>query len=234
MDQAPATSFEASDVISMFPTLVWKLQLNPTTRDSIEAEVLALLETLRRGEPPLREGEGWQSEQNLHRRHEIRDLTAHIDQAVRSILRFLHIGYDAFEITGCWLNVLPKGAAHRLHTHPNNFLSGVYYVRTHPGANTINFHDPRNQTGIIRPPAVELTAENTDQAVVRVTDGTMLVFPAYLQHSVDASTSDEERISISFNIMFSSFTENLTKPLWRAATAPTRAGAHSSLANDRH
>ncbi|HYV56076.1 MAG TPA: 2OG-Fe(II) oxygenase family protein [Candidatus Nitrosopolaris sp.] len=214
MDQAPATSFEASDVISMFPTLVWKLQLNPTARDSIEAEVLALLETLRRGEPPLREGEGWQSEQNLHRRHEIRDLTAHIDQAVRSILRFLHIGYDAFEITGCWLNVLPKGAAHRLHTHPNNFLSGVYYVRTHPGANTINFHDPRVQTGIIRPPVTELTNENTDQVVVSVSDGTLLLFPAYLQHSVDPSASDRERISVSFNIMFSCYTENMSKPLW--------------------
>ena len=90
-----------------------------------------------------------------------------------------------------------------MHQHPNNFLSGVYYVRTHRGADTINFHDPRNQTGIIRPPVVELTAENTDHVVVRVKDGTMLVFPAYLQHSVDASASDQERISISFNIMFS-------------------------------
>jgi len=35
-----------------------------------------------------------------------------------------------------------------------------------------------------------------------------------LQHSVDASASEEERISISFNIMFSSFTKNLSKPLW--------------------
>ena len=61
---------------------------------------------------------------------------------------------------------------------------------------------------------VELTAENTDQVVVRVKDGTMLVFPSYLQHSVDASASEEERISVSFNVMFSSFTENLSKPLW--------------------
>jgi hypothetical protein len=82
------------------------------------------------------------------------------------------------------------------------------------GADTINFHDPRNQSGIIRPPVVELTAENTDQVIVRVKDGTMLVFPSYLQRSGDPNASDQERISISFNIMFSSFTENLSKPLW--------------------
>jgi uncharacterized protein (TIGR02466 family) len=110
--------------------------------------------------------------------------------------------------------VLAHGAAHKLHSHPNNYLSGVYYVCTHPGADTINFHDPRRQTGVIRPPVVELTAENTDQVVVKVRDGTLLMFPSYLEHSIDANTSDDERISVSFNVMFSSFTERLSKPLW--------------------
>ncbi len=56
--------------------------------------------------------------------------------------------------------------------------------------------------------------ENADQVAVRLTNGTLLMFPSYLEHSVDANTSEEERISISFNVMFSSFTENLSKPLW--------------------
>lgn len=93
-------------------------------------------------------------------------------------------------------------------------MSGVNYVRTHAGADTINVHDPRNQTGVIRPPVVQLTAENTDQVVVKVKAGTLLVFPSWLRHSVDANTSEAERISISFNVMFTSFTENLTQPLW--------------------
>jgi len=50
--------------------------------------------------------------------------------------------------------------------------------------------------------------------VVRVKNGTLLIFPSYLQHSVDANTGEEERISISFNIMFTSFTDNMSKPLW--------------------
>ena len=107
-------------------------------------------------------------------------------------------------------------AAHKIHHHPNNFLSGVYYLRTFPGADTINFHDPRSQTGIIRPPVTELTAANTDQVVLRVHNGTLLVFPSWLQHSVDANAGESERISISFNVMFSSFSERLTRPLWQA------------------
>jgi uncharacterized protein (TIGR02466 family) len=205
---------ETSDVIPMFPTLVWKIELEAQLREAIGSRVLAALTHLRRDLPPLAPGQGWQSVQSLHELDDFRDLVSCVHRLVPGILRFLRIGYEAYEITACWATVLARGAAHKMHHHPNNFLSGVYYVRTHPGADTINFHDPRNQSGIIRPPVVELTAENTDQVVVRVKDGTMLVFPAYLQHSVDPNASDQERISVSFNIMFSSFTENLSKPLW--------------------
>ena len=205
---------EASDVIPMFPTLLWKILVKPELRDAIDAKILAALGSMRRDLPRLEPGQGWQSEQTLHDREKFQDLVACVDNATRSILRFLQIGHDAFEITGCWATVLARGAAHKSHSHPNNYLSGAYYVRTHPGADTINFHDPRNQAGVIRPPVMALTAENTDQVVVKVTNGTLLLFPAYLEHSVDANTSDEERVSISFNIMFSSFTEKLSKPLW--------------------
>ena len=70
---------------------------------------------------------------------------------------------------------------------------------------------------------VALTANNTDQVVVRVRNGTLLVFPAYLQHSVDPNGSAAERISVSFNIMFSDFTENISKPLWGNFTAARRS-----------
>lgn len=39
------------------------------------------------------------------------------------------------------------------------------------------------------------------------------MFPDLLKHSVDANMSEEERISVSFNLMFSSFTKQLSKPL---------------------
>lgn len=205
---------EASDVIPMFPTLVWKIQLERRLHETIDAKILAALSELRRDLPPLAAGNGWQSVQTLHERDDFRDLVGCVQDAARGILRFLRISCDAFEISACWANVLAAGASHRMHNHPNNFLSGVYYVLTHTGADTINFHDPRHQTGIIRPPVAELTAENTDQVVVSVKNGTLVVFPAWLQHSVDVNMSEHERVSVSFNIMFSSFTENLSKPLW--------------------
>ena len=214
MVQESSRWIETSDVIPMFPSLVWKVQIEAGLRDALAGSILAALTEMRRGLPPLEAGRGWQSGQALHEREDFRDLVSCVHRAVTSILRFLRIGDAAFEITACWATVLAKGAAHKLHSHPNNFLSGIYYMRTPPGADTINFHDPRRQTAVIRPPVVELTADNTDQVVVMVRNGALLMLPSFLEHSVDANMSDEERISVSFNVMFSSFTQQLSKPLW--------------------
>ncbi len=205
---------EDSDVLSLFPTLVWKIQLQDEVREPIDASVLGLLHSLRQGEPELKPGAAWQSGHALHRGKELHALCDCVCRAAASVLQFLKIGEDAIEITGCWGNLYAPGAAHRMHNHPNNYLSAVYYVRVWPGADTINFHDPRSQAGVIRPPVRSLTAANTDQVVVRVKNGALLVFPSYLSHSVDANAGGETRVSVSFNLMFSSFTTMLAKPLW--------------------
>ncbi len=208
------TIFEAVDVLRMFPTFVWKAELKPEVNLRINQRDISKLDQIRQTMPELAPGQSWQSDQDLHKFDEIRELVSCVNDAVGCVLDFLKIAEDAFEITGFWANMNAHGAAHGMHSHPNNFLSGVYYVQTGKGADTINFHDPRSQTDIIKPPVSELTAENTDQVVVNVKNGTLLVFPSWLAHSVDASRGDDTRISISFNIMFSAYAEKISKPLW--------------------
>ena len=147
---------ESSEVIPMFPSLVWKTQIEPGLRDAMGARILAALADMRRNAPALAPGQGWQSVQDLHQHEALRELVPCINHCAAGILRFLRIGTADYEITGCWATVLAPGASHRLHSHPNNFLSGAYYVRTGEGANTINFHDPRKQASVIRPPVLSL------------------------------------------------------------------------------
>lgn len=205
-----------SEVFSLFPTLVWKIQLPSDVVVTQNPAIINLLKKINPDLADIKKAASWQSHQSLHEEADLDQVMFCIDRAAHKVLRFLNIVVADIEVTGCWANVCGAGSSHRMHSHPNNYLSGVYYVRAPPGANTINFHDPRAQASIIRPPVTQLTGQNTDQVVVEVTDGTLLMFPSYMLHSVDTNDSHELRISISFNLMFSQFTEKLSRPLWES------------------
>ena len=213
MGEIPPPS-ESCEVISLFPTLVWKQQLPTAEHEAHRASVLAVLGAGTSPLPGLSTGASWQSTTSLHRCPELQALVARFERTAGAALVSLHIAEAKFQVTGCWATVNAPGASHAVHHHPNNFLSGVYYLQIGPGADTINFHDPRPQTGILRPPVTELSAHNTDQVVVRVTDGTLLVFPAYLEHSVGPNQSPQVRVSVSFNVMFTDYAETISPPLW--------------------
>ena len=204
----------SQEVIRLFPSFVWKWRIGSEARAPIQRAILEKLSALRAGLPEVAPGQVWQSRHGLHALAELAPLVLHIRSGVEQVLAFLRIGSARFEITGLWANIAARGGAIAMHNHPNNFLSGVYYAQVQEGADAINFHDPRHQAAVIRPPVTELTAYNTDQVVVQVEEGTMVIFPAWLTYSVDPNRSERERISVSFNVMFSTYAETMSQPLW--------------------
>ncbi|MFQ6022779.1 MAG: 2OG-Fe(II) oxygenase family protein [Acidiferrobacterales bacterium] len=206
---------EKKEVVALFPTFVWKTQLKREDYEVINEKIRNKLKELTADKPSLEPGNKWQTEQELHKLEEFRQLNAFIHVATKGVLDFLKIVYDDFEITGCWANISAAQTGHVPHTHPNNYLSGVYYVQADNGANTITFDDPRPQTYIIKPSVSEQGPANSRSAVMTVEEGTLVMFPAWLLHSVEPNMSDRERISVSFNIMFTSFSEKMSKPQWQ-------------------
>ena len=198
----------------MFPAFLWKVEVARALAAPMNAALLDALSTVGAPLRGLRHGQSWQSPHDLHRRAPFRDFVACIDAAAMAALDYLKVAHRGIAVTGCWANVNAPGAAHPQHSHPNNYLSGVYYLKVPPGAGTIAFHDPRPQVAIIRPPVTELTADNADTVVVKVTEGTPLIFPAFLPHSVDPNEGAGLRISLSFNLMFEAYAETMASPTW--------------------
>jgi hypothetical protein len=77
-------------------------------------------------------------------------------------------------------------------------------------------HEPRSQTADgDHAPTDYGTDGREHRASRRQRQGRMLLmFPAWLQHSVDRNRSDRKRISIGFNIMFPAYAELIAAPLW--------------------
>ena len=207
-------NFETPELMQLFPTFVWKGNLARQEFEPLNRDIVAALAGLGAPLEGLRPGENWQSDHGLHERAAFRPLLDWVEAAAASALSYLRIPKPLM-ITGCWANVNAPGTGHRLHSHRNNYLSGAYYVQVQEGADSINFFDPKPQAGVIRPAATEPTAENTEVAMVRVKTGSLLLFPAWLQHAVDANRSNRARISLSFNLMFPGFAEEMARPGWK-------------------
>ncbi len=99
----------------------------------------------------------------------------------------MQVDYRDFAITGCWANFNPTGGQNSALTHPNNYVSGVYYVRTPAGADAIEFTDPRPGATAFMPRAKQLNRFNGNRMTVQVKPGRIVMFPAYLSHSVPAN-----------------------------------------------
>jgi uncharacterized protein (TIGR02466 family) len=209
-----SNTFPTAAVESFFPTPVWVLDLEPARAARLNAQAVEDLEAMTSPRPPLAPDQNWQTQPNLHSFEELAELVGIFEEAIGEALRMLEVAHDGFEITGCWANLSPPGRSHRVHSHANNYLSGVYYVQTAPGADTISFHDPRLQVEQIAPRVRRRNAFNSNACHLTVTAGRLVLFPSWLSHSVPENTSEVLRISISFNAMFSSFTRSASPPGW--------------------
>lgn len=203
-----------NELVHLFPTVLWKSELPDELARSINNAVIPMIERKLQDVEQDLQGTFLQTEQNLHLAPEFTELGKYIYMIAKSALDYMHIDYQDIQITGCWANISGAGHSHRQHSHPNNFLSGVYYAEVPPGGNSIIFHDPRPQIQVMKPPVKKMIYENTDHVVAQVETGTMLLFPSWLRHSVPPNQGKDRRISISFNIMFLQFAETMSKPLW--------------------
>jgi uncharacterized protein (TIGR02466 family) len=110
------------------------------------------------------------------------------------------IEIQQFYITDSWIAVTPPGGKHIVHNHPNSLLSGVFYFSV-PDQSSINFYV---ESQIFKNfkfcfDYTKLTAHNRQTIKVPVQQSDIVIFPSWVNHSVDVNTSDRERIIIGFN-----------------------------------
>jgi len=203
---------EKQEVQELFPTTIWIVDLKPAEAAPFNAKLKAEIEKIISPRPKVPAGSNWQTPQNLHTRPAFADFVKLVEMAARGVTRFLQVDQHPMTITGCWANINPPGAYHPTHNHPNNYLSGVYYVAVPASGSHIVFQDPRPL--MIMPKPRQFTRQTANAADAESKPGRLLIFPAWLRHSVPANNGQTERISISFNLMFKQFAETLAAPMW--------------------
>jgi uncharacterized protein (TIGR02466 family) len=209
-------------VEEVFPTPLWILDIDPQEAAGFNAGLKAEIDKIISPRPQLPMGRNWQTPHDLHTRPAFAEFAKFVEIGARSVAEYLGMAQYPMMVTGCWANINPPGAHHPTHNHPNNFLSGVYYVDV-PGSGTdIVFQDPRPTS--IMPWTGKLSRVTANAAVQQARPGRMLMFPSWLRHHVPTNEGTRERISIAFNLMFTHFAETAAVPRWKA-TAGEQQGA---------
>jgi uncharacterized protein (TIGR02466 family) len=79
-------------------------------------------------------------------------------------------------------------------------LSGVYYVKVPENSGNIYFYDPRAGSQMLLPPYTQMTKWTLGKILYKPIEGMFILFPSWLWHGVEPNSSEENRISLSFNI----------------------------------
>ena len=104
------------------------------------------------------------------------------------------------KINNMWAIINTGGSANLRHQHGNSTISGAYYVRAPENSGDIVFYDPRPAPVYSHPNIDKPNILNAQVNGVNPKEGALVLFPSYLDHSVNENLSNEERIVISFNI----------------------------------
>lgn len=207
--------FAQSATIPLFATPIWGFDLPVEKAESINGGLKKHIEDWFTPRPTIQGGGTFQTTQDLHEQEAFAPLYPFVDAAIQGAMSAFGVKAGEYVITGCWANINPPGGAHRPHTHPNNAISGVYYVQTIGEGDDIVFHDPRPQAHVISPATDRRAPEFQSTLTVEVKPGRMLLFPSWLRHSVRQNMSQSERISVSFNAMLSDYVTKHSAPQWR-------------------
>ena len=106
-----------------------------------------------------------------------------------------------------WVNINQTTNYNMKHNHPWSDLSGVLWIKTPDNCGKLTFESPYNFTG--NKEICAYTGEYKHRTNSFLTyfyepyEGGMLIFPSHLTHWVQPNESEEDRISVSFNITLS-------------------------------
>jgi len=187
--------------VNIFPVPVHQFDVNGFSE--IQDELIDYVYKMREKDPvghTISNRRGWQSSCfSLENEDDILQ-----NFLTNSLSEFPPIEKSIKLFVSAWININPPEAFNLKHNHPTSDLSGVLWIKSQKNCGNIIFESPRSfATHQEIDSYTEDFKKNNNyfhSYSFNPRAGRMLVFPSHLDHHVDFNQSQEDRISISFNI----------------------------------
>jgi uncharacterized protein (TIGR02466 family) len=206
--------------ISIFYDLLWH-ECFQLECESLEQAVKQEFEHDPNGRQVSNAG-GWQSQDDIHTKNSFKNLVEIIERQLLQLHSDIELVDGVrFKIVNMWANINFPGCSNSLHAHHNPpdtmrlgsgaILSGTFYVKVPENSGDLVFYDTHeplnkmsNEPGRVRIP--EFLLKNPENFHIQSKcsfepiEGDLMIWFADIFHAVETNRSDEERISISFNL----------------------------------
>ena len=125
---------------------------------------------------------------------------------IESLTNFPNIKKDVkFSVTA-WININGNGDFNITHCHPTSTLSSVLWIKCPDNCGDIEFVSPYQYSAFEEVDSyIDDFKKNNlldHNVYINSKEGKMIVFPSHLHHFVNPNKSQEDRISVSFNINY--------------------------------
>lgn len=126
------------------------------------------------------------------------ELQKTIDEHIKEYVNIIYPNSNLnVYITQSWANYTDPNQYHHKHSHPNSFISGVFYVNAIKNEDIIKFY--KDLPFIYQINHNQPNNYNSGDVAILVETNDLVLFPSNFQHNVPPTISKETRISISFN-----------------------------------
>ena len=185
-----------------FPTIVYgfDLPMAPHLNQQLEQDIIAWSKQ----DKGLKKTnvKGWHSQTDMHTKSEYRPLVDQLFLAMRQVWDDQHLDREA-KLGNMWANINPPGGMNQSHLHPNCLFSGAYYVKSNMKSGRLRLYDPRPGVQLNMPgrTKTEIPKPLWRDVNLDPVPGRIIIFPAWLWHTVEPNQSNDLRISVSFNFI---------------------------------
>ena len=192
------------NLMAIYSTPLWQSEY-PNFEEEKETLLAAVKEFKEQNptkEIPRSNINGYQSPSTLQNNEKLHPLYEYICQMAYKAAADLDFIDCDVALTEAWLHVNDsRQCMNSQHIHGDT-LSGVFYLQTPEGSGKLSIVNPainRMWDGCnLTSQKNQFTGETIS---IEPVEGNIILFPSYIAHSVATNDHDEERISISFNII---------------------------------
>ena len=191
----------------LFPTPVWTTQLE-NFRNMNEEMYSFIKESQIVDQKGIKKSNnlGWHSKDFDMQQTKPKNFIKSISPYIEKVMTDMNWEKEkqSVKISNMWAIINTGGSTNSRHHHGNSTISGAYYVRAPNNCGDIVFYDPRPAPIFYYPKSISSNSLNAQVRSITPKEGALILFPSYVDHSVNENLSNDERIVISFNITINS------------------------------